>query len=252
MRSSPRAGSFIVIGLASIASATGALGCGSSASSGGGASTAGASSNAGSPGSGGSSAGKDSSAGSAGESAAGAPAGGSSSAGASTAGGANPSGGFTADDMPAVGTPGVDYLSDLTWKSAVVFSDFGAPGKDSPIGKDQTVNGKTPLIINGKSYAKGLGVKTYTEITYDLAGKYKQFVSDTGLDFQENAATMIFEVKLDGELVYDGGDKIANKTQMERVTLDVSGKSTLLLYVRDGFDDKTDDFGIWGGARLLK
>ena len=34
--------------------------------------------------------------------------------------------------------------------------------------------------------------------------------------------------------------------------LDVTGKSSILLYVRDGFDDATDDFGVWGGARLVK
>jgi hypothetical protein len=237
----------------------GGFGCGSSAASGAGASHAGASGSAGNMASGGSSEAGGSGAGNStagntngGSSTSGTTSGGNSTSGANSGGGANPTGGFSAADIPAVGTPGIDYLSDLPWKTAVVFSDFGVPGKDSPIGKDQTVNGKTPLVINGKAYTKGLGVKTYTEITYDLGGKYKQFISDTGLDFQENAATMIFELKLDGELVYDGGDKIADKTQMERVTIDVTGKSTLMLYVRDGFDDKTDDFGVWGGARLVK
>ena len=177
---------------------------------------------------------------------------GSSGSSGASAGGQPSTGGWPAAELPPVGTPGVTYLSDLPWKSAVVFSDFGAPGKDSPIGKDQTVNGKTPLVINGQAYAKGLGVKTYTEITYDLGGAYKQFISDTGLDFQENSSTMIFEVKLDDQLVYDGGDATSNKDQVVPVKLDVTGKKTMLLYVRDGFDDKSGDFGIWGGARLMK
>ena len=244
-----------VLGLLALAVATGGLACGSSSSnahpsSSGGASGGETTGSAGSKTNGGSA-----DAGSAnGGTAAGSAAGGQPNAGGqpSAGGSANPSGGFSPADIPAVGTPGVDYVSDLQWKSAVVYSDFGQAGTDSPIGKDQTVNGKTPLVINGVSYAKGLGVKTYTEITYDLGGKYKQFISDTGLDFQENSSTMIFELKVDGQLVYDGGNKTSNKTQVEHVTIDVTGKSTLLLYVRDGFDDKAGDLGIWGGARLIK
>lgn len=146
----------------------------------------------------------------------------------------------------------MDYLSDLKWTTAVVFSDFGAPGSDKPIGVDATVNGKTPLVINGVAYAKGLGVKTYTEITYSLGGAYKQFIADTGLDFQEHSSTMIFEVKVDGQLVYDGGDAVSDKNDLVAVELDITGKKTLVLYVRDAFDDKADDLGIWGGARVVK
>jgi hypothetical protein len=198
--------------------------------------------------------GSTSSTGGSGGSAGTAGAGGTTAGSAGSAGGESTTGGseFTPADIPAVGTPGVDYLSDLPWTSAVVFEDFGAPGADHPIGKDETVNGKTPLVINGISYEKGLGVKTYTEITYDLGGQYSQFISDTGLDYQEDASTMIFELKLDGELVYDGGDSTSDKTELVPVSIDLTGKNTLMLYVRDGFDDKTHDFGVWGGARIVK
>lgn len=155
-------------------------------------------------------------------------------------------------ELPEVGTDGIDYLSDLPWKKAVVFPDFGAPGSEGPIGKDRSVDLKSPLVINGKAYKKGLGVQTYSQITYALDGKYKKFISDTGLDFTQESATMIFEVLVDDKLVYDGGESTKTKDQVVPVEVDVTGAKEIQLYVRDGFDDKSDDFGVWGGARLLK
>jgi hypothetical protein len=153
--------------------------------------------------------------------------------------------------LPAVGTPGVTYLSDMTPTKVAMFDKIGGASKSGPMHNDVSFNGK-PLVINGVYYAKGIGVHTYAQITYALGGQYTKFVSDTGLDFLENSATMIFEVNVDDKLVYDNGNGTKTKDQVAPVSLDVTGKQTLMLYVRDGFDDSSDDFGVWGGARLLK
>jgi hypothetical protein len=153
--------------------------------------------------------------------------------------------------LPAVGTPGVTYLSDLTPSKVSMFDKIGGPSKPGPMHNDVSFNDK-PLVINGVYYAKGIGVHTYAQITYSLGGQYTKFVSDTGLDYLENSATMIFEVNVDDKLVYDNGNGTKTKDQVAPVSLDVTGKNTLTLYVRDGFDDSSDDFGVWGGARLLK
>jgi hypothetical protein len=153
--------------------------------------------------------------------------------------------------LPAVGTPGVVYLSDLKPTKVSLFDKIGGASKTGPMHNDVSFNDKA-LVINGVYYAKGIGVHTYAQITYDLGGQYTKFVSDTGLDYLENSATMIFEVNVDDKLVYDNGNGTKTKDQVAPVSLDVTGKSTLMLYVRDGFDDSSDDFGVWGGARLLK
>jgi hypothetical protein len=153
--------------------------------------------------------------------------------------------------LPAVGTPGVTYLSDLTPTKVSLFDKIGGASMSGPMHNDVSFNNK-PLVINGVYYAKGIGVHTYAQITYSLGGQYTKFVSDTGLDFLENSATMIFEVNVDDKLVYDNGNGTKTKDQVAPVSLDVTGKQTLMLYVRDGFDDSSDDFGVWGGARLLK
>jgi hypothetical protein len=162
-----------------------------------------------------------------------------------------PDGPWKVAPLPAVGTPGVVYLSDLQPTKVALFDKIGGPNQTGPMHNDVSFTGK-PLVINGVYYAKGLGVHTYAQITYSLGGAYKQFVSDTGLDFLENSSTMIFEVSLDGNLSYDNGNGTKTKDQVAPVSLDVTGKNTLLLYVRDGFDDSAGDFGVWGGARLVK
>jgi endo-alpha-N-acetylgalactosaminidase len=149
-------------------------------------------------------------------------------------------------DIPAVGTTGVVYLSDLTETKAETWGTGSVP-----IGKDKSVTGKA-LVINDVCYAKGLGVHANARVTYALGGAYKQFLATTGLDFLESSATMIFEVTLDGQLVYDNGQGTKTKDQVAPVSIDVTGKNTMEVYVRDGFDDQSDDFGVWGGARLVK
>jgi hypothetical protein len=162
-----------------------------------------------------------------------------------------PDGPWKAAPLPAVGTPGITYLSDMTPTKVELFDKFGSPARNGPMHNDESFNGK-PLVINGVYYAKGIGVHTYARITYSLAGGYSKFVSDTGLDFLEDSSTMIFEVEVDNQLVYDNGNGTKTKDQVAPVSLDVTGKSSILLYVRDGFDDTADDFGVWGGARLVK
>src|SRR5258706_1106827 len=119
--------------------------------------------------------------------------------------------------LPAVGTPGIVYLSDLQPTKVALFDKVGGPAQSGPMHNDVSFTGK-PLVINGIYYAKGLGVHTFAQITYSLGGAYKQFVSDTGLDYLENSATMIFEVSLDGNLSYDNGNGTKTKDQVAPVS----------------------------------
>jgi NPCBM/NEW2 domain len=162
-----------------------------------------------------------------------------------------PDGPWKVAPLPAVGSPGIMYLSDLQPTKVELFDKFGGAARTGPMHNDESFTGK-PLVINGVYYAKGIGVHTYARITYSLAGGYTKFVSDTGLDFLESSSTMIFEVEVDGKLVYDNGNGTKTKDQLAPVSLDVTGKTSILLYVRDGFDDSAGDFGVWGGARLVK
>lgn len=185
----------------------------------------------------------------------GAGTGGSGAAGhdSGTSTGGTPNGGagaWTLADLPAASAT-VVYLSDLTEKGAVAFDNFGGaarPGK--VIGKDVSLAGN-PLVINGVRYAKGIECRAFTQVWYTLGKQYKRFVAETGLDYLENSTRTGFEVKLDGALVYDTGN--VDKSDVKHIDIDVTGVSEMEVFTRtDAFDSVDNDFGIWGGARLLK
>jgi hypothetical protein len=145
----------------------------------------------------------------------------------------------------------VVYLSDLSEKSAVAFDSFGAPARSGTIiGKDVSLAGN-PLVINNVVYAKGIECRAFTQIWYTLGGAYTRFVADTGLDYMEDSTRTGFEISLDGALVYDTGN--VDKSDVKTIDIDVTGRNEILVYTRtDNYNAPDKDFGVWGGARLLK
>jgi hypothetical protein len=68
----------------------------------------------------------------------------------------------------------VIYLSDLTpVKAEVVWH--------GSVKKDQSID-KTPLLISGKKYLRGVGAGSPTELIYKLEANYERFVAVVGLD----------------------------------------------------------------------
>jgi alpha-galactosidase len=154
-------------------------------------------------------------------------------------------------DLPPVGTPGVAYLSDLT-EEAGAENGLGPFEKDMSNGLEAAGDGGS-LVIAGVCYPKGLGVRAWSNVTYQLGGKYKQLVADTGWDFEAGTQAPIFEVFLDDQLVYDRGEHILpDKDTMVPIAIDVTGKMKLKILLRDGFNDQTKCFAVWGGVRLLE
>ncbi|WP_018618483.1 NPCBM/NEW2 domain-containing protein [Spirosoma luteum] len=143
------------------------------------------------------------------------------------------------------------YLSDLNWTSAN--NGYGPVEKDKSNGDLGAGDGRA-ITLNGQTYAKGLGVHAASSISYNLGGQYTQFTTDMGLD-DEMASTSCgnveFQIFVDGTLVYRSGNMNA-ATATKSVTLDVSGKQTLMLVVTDGGDGYACDHADWAGARLSK
>jgi hypothetical protein len=155
--------------------------------------------------------------------------------------------------LPAPGTPGIDYLSDLT-------EDPGATNGWGPFEKDQT-NGWTsandgckPIdLFAGAKYTKGIGAHAYSKITYNLGGAYKIFVSDIGFAFCETpGGTVMFQVFLDGAKAYDSGMFTKDSKKATTVNVDVTGKMKMDIVVTDGGDGFNGDHVAWAGARLMK
>ncbi|GEM_PF-3077163 len=120
-----------------------------------------------------------------------------------------------------------------------------------------------PLRINGRTYLKGVGSHSWTEIEYDLDGAYERFEARVGIDDSAGPGkgSVIFRVRLDGEEVFTSPVMVGGKDPVP-VRVDVSAGKKLvlvvdytheLLTVKDGREeDHVLDRADWALARLVK
>jgi nitrous oxidase accessory protein NosD len=137
------------------------------------------------------------------------------------------------------------YVSDLTATSAT--TGWGT------IQKDASIAGNA-ITLGGATYAKGIGTHADSTITYNLAGGYKTFLSDVGVDDEVNGkgtAHVVFQVYGDGVLLFDSGT-VTNGTAPISLSIDVTGVQTLTLVAKAAVAGDIDyAHADWAGARLL-
>ena len=137
------------------------------------------------------------------------------------------------------------YLSDLTWTSATV--GYGT------IQLDRSINGNT-ITLRGTPYAKGIGTHAVSQIVYNLNGSYTEFLSDVGVDDEENGVgigSVDFQVLGDGKTLYDSG-VLTNNSAVAHIDVNVTGVKTLTLVANNGVAGINYDHADWAGARLLQ
>ncbi|HMB95430.1 MAG TPA: NPCBM/NEW2 domain-containing protein, partial [Tepidisphaeraceae bacterium] len=148
--------------------------------------------------------------------------------------------------VPATG--GWNWLSDLNWTS---MTNGWGPAEKNESNGDKPANDGTPITLNGKVYAKGLGVHANSSISYNLNGKYKKLSTDIGVDDAVgNVGSVDFEIFLDDVKVFDSG-KMTGSSASKWVGLDLAGKKTLTLVVTDGGDGNASDHADWAGAKIM-
>ncbi len=140
------------------------------------------------------------------------------------------------------------YVSDLT-PSETPINGWGPIELDSSNGEQAAGDGQT-ITLNGVTYDKGLGVHSYSEVTYDLGSQYTRFLSDVGVDDEANG-TVVFRVLGDGVELYNSG-VVAGNSPTQTVDVDVSGVNQLKLIVEDAGDGDGMDHADWAGARLAQ
>ncbi len=140
--------------------------------------------------------------------------------------------------------PSSYYLSDLRAES--VKNTFGPLEKDSSNGTNVGGDGRT-LTINGKTYAKGLGATSPSEIIFNLGGRCSVFSAEVGVDDLWNATrgSVTFEVYADNVKIWDSG--LMTYTDPFRVTgsLNITGKQLLKLVTTTGGNGGQDDYADW-------
>jgi alpha-galactosidase len=139
------------------------------------------------------------------------------------------------------------YLSDLKWTYAT--SGFGPVELDTTNGEKPGLDGH-PIRLRGAAYEKGLGVHGPSLIRYRLGQACSRFIADVGIDDDEDGhGSVQFEVWADGELLFESG-VLTGTSPVSPVSVDVSGRRDLRLFVGVGGDGDVLDHGVWAGALL--
>ncbi|MFO0945123.1 MAG: NPCBM/NEW2 domain-containing protein [Planctomycetota bacterium] len=141
----------------------------------------------------------------------------------------------------------VSYLSDMKPDSAVhepFLDDHVVPRMD------RSASG-TPLRMRGRVYAKGIGVRSRSELTYPLDG-FVRFDAIVGLDESAGPqASVRFRVLVDGQAAFDSGEMIAS-TDPRPVQVPVRNAKRLTLVVEYESRGDVQDFADWCDARLSR
>lgn len=140
------------------------------------------------------------------------------------------------------------YLSDLPWSSAT--NGWGPVERDQSNGEQGASDGQT-ITLNGITYAKGLGVNSHSEIIYDLAGRYTEFISAIDIDDDMSGyGSVVFQVWADDAMLYESG-VMTGTMATKGVRVSVADKQQLRLVVTDAGDNIYFDHADWAGARLV-
>jgi hypothetical protein len=124
-----------------------------------------------------------------------------------------------------------------------------------PVELDRTNGEALPLDgqsirLRGEAYDKGLGVHGPSLIRYRLGRACSRFSADVGIDDDQGGrGSAQFEVWGDGELLFQSGT-LTGTSPVREVSVDVSDRRELRLFVGVGGDDFANDHAVWAGARL--
>lgn len=143
--------------------------------------------------------------------------------------------------------PGVTFLSDLAWTSAS--NGAGPVERDRANGGDAPGDGP-PLTLRGATYAKGLGVRAPSDVSFRLAGACSSFSFTAGIDDDvQGGGSAGVLVIVDGRVAFAQGpfDGIAAPVSS---TIDLTGASELRLVVVDAGDGNVNDDVDWADARV--
>jgi hypothetical protein len=134
--------------------------------------------------------------------------------------------------------------------------------------RDRAVDGR-PLRSGGREFFKGLGMHSRSSVTFDLAGKYRSFITNVGLDdTTSGTGTVTCAIELDGRRAFEvaslsrttspslatsqsRASKSANGSLLSP-TIDLSGVQRLTLIVDFGELGDVQDRVNWSDAVLLR
>lgn len=140
----------------------------------------------------------------------------------------------------------VVYMSDLepsTTRQQSLFDVSWPPRRDT------SVTGG-PIVLNGRSYSRGLGVHADTSVSYKLDGGFERFLGTIGIDDNAGSGSAVFRVRGDDRVLHQSN--VMTTRESQTIAIDVRGVRELTLECAAGPDLDLADHGDWADARLIR
>jgi uncharacterized repeat protein (TIGR03806 family) len=150
--------------------------------------------------------------------------------------------------LPLGGRQRTVFLSDV--ELDVLSNGWGPLERDRSNADALGGDGRT-LTLNGRTYAKGLGVHAPSDVRYRLSGDFSRFISEIGVDDEVGASgSVTFQVWADGVLLFETST-VTGLSPTGQIDVDVTGRQELRLIVTEGDDGHSGDHADWAAARLV-
>jgi hypothetical protein len=155
----------------------------------------------------------------------------------------------------------VDRVARVTYRSdRVVFLGTLTPRNAEENGTFDTLFPYTidtntlrkPLVLDGKTYARGVGMHSRCRLTYSLDGQYRTFVARAGIDDEARPAGNAVLTIAGDEKELLPAVTLTGAGQSIPLRLDVSGVRTLVITVEYGQGLDVGDHVDLAEARLIK
>ena len=157
------------------------------------------------------------------------------------------------------------YLSDMKPQTTEEFPFFGGKAAVAEPAKywwryqlDKSVTGNNLVILDKNNHrlqlTKGIGVHSYSKLTFNLKDDYEEFKSEIGLAAGVgNKASIVFRVFVNEEKKPRYESPIMRKTAgYLAINVDISKAKKLHLEVDFADNGDIQDRAIWGRARVFK
>ncbi len=109
------------------------------------------------------------------------------------------------------------------------------------------------IVMDGKTYERGIGTRSISELVLDLHGEARRFSAVVGLDDSakegKREGTVRFEVWVDDRKLADSGIlKVGDEPQA--LVANLSNARTITLLLDDGGDTSNGDLANWANAKI--
>ncbi len=113
---------------------------------------------------------------------------------------------------------------------------------------------------NPVSFKKGIGAHAFSQLEYhfDKGHEFTTFEAFCGIDYSQSTLdtpSVYFEAWVDDKLVYSSnetlGTTVTAKTPMQKVSVDITGASKLVLFANE-VDNNYNDHAMWADAKFKK